>query len=371
MWGEIMKRIIGIILAAILLFTLTAPVFAAADEKEEAAEKGTSENPYKWDEIPPKWIKAVKKDDKITAYIVTVPDEKKASFKVSGTTYASLRYKKNMNDKYSDPIDLTEKKLKTIKNVSVLRVTLRKATLSSGDKPSNSATPINAKDFYFGWFDVITEDGVKAAIPNVIMRFHGTVDMIDPGDFTNIVLTRDGIPAENNISFKGRVDRFKWGYEDVTDFYFAFDYEIREPGNYGMTGKYKGIDFTVYNKIIEKPFTNGNPANPNNMSSVGWVFYPDVNGAPKNISEVSFNFNGKQQTFNASDLSELALTLNGKKINFTFQNQVFRYLEENGSGGADTSFCLLFTDPLVDSGKYILTGKYRGTPFKAQSIAIP
>jgi hypothetical protein len=71
------------------------------------------------------------------------------------------------------------------------------------------------KDFYYAWFDVITEDNVKASIPSLIVRFHGTVDSIDPSDLSDIVLTRDGVPIENSITLTGKVDQNKWGNEDI------------------------------------------------------------------------------------------------------------------------------------------------------------
>jgi hypothetical protein len=228
----------------------------------------------------------------------------------------------------------------------------------------------NDGDFYFAYFDVLTEGDVKAAIPNLIVRLRGKVNIIDPADFTEIVLTRDGIPVENNISYSNRINQFKWGYEEITDFYFEFSYENREPGSYGLTGKYKGVPFTVYNKILESAITD-TPAAETDLTQVGWMYFPDESHNPLRIGEIVFYFKGRQNSFYQADLTELKLTLNGQEIACSFIERAVRYYESTMNNDGDTSYNLVFVDEMTQSGSYVITGKYRGVPFTSHEIVIP
>jgi hypothetical protein len=244
------------------------------------------------------------------------------------------------------------------------------APVVTTDSNEFSEVPISTEgEFYYAWFDVLTEGNVKAAIPNLILRFYGDVKKIDSANLTDVVLTRDGVPFDNNVTLTKR-NNYKWGYEEVTDFYFQFDSDNREPGIYGLTGKYKGEAFTVYNKIIEAPISD-EAVNPLDLRIVGWMYFPDENGEPLRISEVVFQFNGNQNSFYQSDLSDLRLTLNGQEIAYSFMEQVFRYNEYNGVDGGETSYNLVFTEEFTQPGTYKLSGYLMGIPFTSDEIVIP
>lgn len=239
------------------------------------------------------------------------------------------------------------------------------ASQASGD-----AVKAYPGEFYFASFDVINENDVKAAIPNLVIRLHGKVDSIDPSDLTDIVLTLNGVQVDNGVTLTDRVEQFNWRYEEITDFYFKFDYENRDPGIYGLKGAYKGEAFTVYNKIIEAAITE-EPAAEENLSQVGWGYYTDKNEKPQKVTELVFHFSGIQNAFYQSDLTELKVTLNGNEITYSFMDRVFRYLEYNGVNGGDTSYNLVLNEAYTQSGTYVVTGKYRGKSFTSQEIIIP
>ncbi len=228
----------------------------------------------------------------------------------------------------------------------------------------------NSDDFYFAFFDVLTEGKVKAAIPGLIVRFHGYINAIDPSDLTDIVLTRNGFPVQNRLSSTYQLTQGVWQYEEITDFYFEFDYENREPGTYGLTGKYKGTPFSVYNKIIEAPISN-EPADPSALNYVTWGYYTDRNDEPMKITELVFGFKGIQNAFYQSDLSDIKLFVNGVETPIKFRSDVFRYLEYDNRSGGDTSFNLIIIDGFTQSGNYVITGKYRGVDFTSYEIIIP
>lgn len=226
-----------------------------------------------------------------------------------------------------------------------------------------------AGDFYFAHFDVLTEGSVKASIPSLVIRLHGTVDTINPDDLTDIVLTRDGVPVANNILTNSRTVQFTWGYEDVTDFYFDFAVNNTEPGNYDLTGKYKGVPFDVYNKIIEIGLTE-EPADVKDLSSVGWVYKPNKENDPMILTELAFNFEGQQNEFYISDLSDIKATVNGVELPIAFEENVFRYYEVSYDNTGDTSFNLLLKEAYTAPGTYVVTGSYRGVPFTSMEMTI-
>lgn len=240
-----------------------------------------------------------------------------------------------------------------------------------GDTNSKeSGNKAQVGDFYFAWFDVINENNVKAAIPNLIVRFHGTFDTIDPNDLTDIVLTRDGNPVDNGIYMTDQVIQREWSYENITDFYFAFDYENREPGIYGLTGKYQGVIFTVYNKILEAAVTD-EPADPADFNYAGFGGYTDESNNFYSLTELCFGFKGHQNAFYPSDLTDLVITCNGEKMPFSYRDDVFRYYEANDDTTADTSFNLILNEPLTQSGEYIIKGSYKGVPLSSCIVSIP
>ena len=226
-----------------------------------------------------------------------------------------------------------------------------------------------AGDFYFAHFDVMTEGFVKASIPSLVIRLHGNVDSINPDDLTEVVLTKDGVPVDNNITANSRRVQFTWGYEEVTDFYFDFAYSNIEPGNYNLTGKYQGIPFDVYNKIVETELTD-EPADEKALRSISWVYKPDKDGTPMMLAELSFYFEGLQNSFDVSDLSDIKVTLDGTELPIAFEEGIYRYYEVNTDNSGDTSFSLILKEALTASGTYIVTGSYRGVPFTSMEIVI-
>lgn len=296
---------------------------------------------------------------------------------VTATTEAELSQDSETNEfsEVKESIDIMDAaSLDTLqKEAANTSVSERNETDPSGNSAEafqSTGKKAEEGDFYFAWFDVITENNVKASIPNLIVRFHGTVDTIEPADLSDIVLTRDGIQVENSITFTGKADQYQWNNEDITDFYFSFTSDNREPGNYGLTGKYKGTPFTVYNKIIESAVSDA-AAGPANLRSVSWCYMPDEKDEPKQITELVFYFEGLQNAFYASDLTDLKVTCNGEELPVSFETQVFRYYEANLENSGDTSFNLVLKEPFTQSGTYTITGKYQGTAFTSMEIVIP
>lgn len=241
------------------------------------------------------------------------------------------------------------------------------------EKDSNVTTSnddAQAGDFYFAHFDVVANGNVKASIPSLGIRFHGLVDSINPDDLTDIVLTRDGVPVDNGITLTNRVDQFEWDYEYITDFYFKFTTNNTEPGNYGLTGKYKGVPFEVYNKIIEAEITDV-AANPNDLNQVTFMGRMDEEDNWESFSEIVFSFYGLQNSFYVSDLSDLKITCNDKEVPYSIESRVFRYYEVSSDSTADTSFNLVLKDRFTDPGVYVISGKYQGIPFISYELTIP
>ena len=241
------------------------------------------------------------------------------------------------------------------------------------EKDSYVAAPnddAQAGDFYFAYFDVVIDGNVKASIPSLGIRFHGLVDSINPDDLTDILLTRDGVPVDNGITLTNRIDQFEWDYEYITDFYFKFTTNNTEPGNYGLTGKYKGVPFEVYNKIIEAEITDV-AANPDDLNQVTFMGRMDEEDNWESFSELVFSFYRLQNSFYVSDLSDLKITCNDKEVPYSFESRVFRYYEVSSDSNADTSFNLVLKDRFTDPGVYVISGKYRGIPFISYEMTIP
>jgi len=231
-------------------------------------------------------------------------------------------------------------------------------------------TFMKLEEFYFAFFDVKSNSSVKTSIPGVIMRFYGNVPAIFPGSFTDIVLTRDGEKIDNPLIMGKEVSHIEWDFEEVTDFYFGFEQEITEPGRYGLTGRYGGVPFTVYDKIIEKPVGDA-PADPADMIEVLWFYKAGPNDNPERIDAVAFLFTGNQHSFYISDITNLKMTHNGLEIKFSFEQNIHRYLETNVSG-VDTQFHLgISGGGFTTHGTYQLTGQYRGKAFTTTEIIIP
>jgi len=231
--------------------------------------------------------------------------------------------------------------------------------------------PENDGDFYFAYFNVRTENNVKTQIKGLILRFIGFIDSIDPSLLTDVVLTRDGVPVDTGLYMTGHKMQYLWQYREITDFYFDFRDKIIEPGIYGLTGRYNGEWFKVYNKIIEEP-VNDTPADASDLVNAGWCYYTGIDGKPISVSELVFRFDGKQNKFYQDDLTELVITRNGVEIPFSFMDHVFRYYEYNDwIGSGDTSFNLVLNEAFTEPGTYVAKGVYRGMPFTSMEITIP
>lgn len=239
------------------------------------------------------------------------------------------------------------------------------------EEPIRQNTDTSISDFYFAHFDVTTQNNIKKEIPNLVLRFHGTKKSIDLADISKIVLTRNGKAVNNPIVYTGKKVQFTWGNEKVTDFYFKFKKVNKTPGFYCLTGRYQDIYFEVYPKIIEEPVTDDD-ADPKALLGVNWAYSPDSEGEPEKLTELVFQFEGRQNAFHINDITGLKITRNGKKIDFEVETRVFRYYEVSYDWkSADTSFNLVLTKELTKPGKYVLTGKYKGADFKSEPIIIP
>jgi len=238
------------------------------------------------------------------------------------------------------------------------------------DPASRERKTLENEALYFAFFDVASDNNVKSSIPGLVVRFYGNVSIISQADFTNIVLTRDGKVIDNPLILSDEVLHFEWSYEEVTDFRLNFKQEITEPGRYGLMGQYKGIPFTVYDKIIEKPVGSA-PANSADLCHVGWCYMEGPDGKTKNIGEVVFSFNDTQQSFYQSDLANLKLTRNGTQIAFSLQSEVIRYLEAQEVGVITQYNIYISGSGITEPGTYMLTGTYRGKSFTSMEISIP
>ena len=229
--------------------------------------------------------------------------------------------------------------------------------------------------------DVITEDnmdeivaefyhavsgrilGLKTGIRGVEMRISDAQDGFDANDFTDMVLMRDGVVVNNRLTLKSGVNQGALASREIiADAYLEFESENNEPGVYSMTGKYKGVEFTVYSKIIEDSIDN-TPASPDNFLGAGIVYQSGENGLPLSVGEISFHFSGVQQSFFQSDLAGIILTLNGEIIPLNVHDHIFRYLEV-GYSAVSTSYNLILKERLTTPGVYQLSGYYSEKPFE-------
>jgi hypothetical protein len=239
-------------------------------------------------------------------------------------------------------------------------------------------TPVeNADDFDLAMFDLArdSESGtMNRGLPSLTLRFNGTFNEIDPDDLTDIILTKDGIVIENNLTYNGRFEYGFWWNGAMTDFYFDFDFENTEPGIYRLTGKYKGVDFEVGNTVVETYPLGDEPANPDDLIGVGFVGMPidpwDRYSGMGGLMEITIQFSGVQQAFCMSDLTDLKLTLNGEETPFeVWENVVMRYVHILDNRPM-TSFHLILIDPLDMPGTYQVSGYYRGTAFYSFPIEV-
>ena len=222
---------------------------------------------------------------------------------------------------------------------------------------------------YIAFFEVDSTLGTINSIIGVTVRFYGHVSAIDPVDFTDFVLTRDGVKIDNPVVMNKSITQTEWGSEKVTDVYFEFKQTITEPGRYGFTGRYGATPFTVTDKVIEAPGKN-KPADPDKFQSSQFSHTYGPKGGLESIVGVTFTFAGQHEDFSISDLTNLKLTRDGSEIKFSLTPEVFRYLGVEFAG-MTTTFALVFTDDgFIAPGTYKLTGEYRGRTFSTYSATL-
>ncbi len=281
------------------------------------------------------------------------------SGKYQGVAFATQSTVIDLNNEETEEIEETDKTAALITPV-IIPVT--------GYTYAKQAAPDG--DFYFAMLDEVRDNNVKTSIPNLIVRLHGNVDTINPEDLTEVVLTRDGAAVDNALSYTGKKQNFSWQYENITDFYFAFDRVITEPGIYGLTGRYKGVSFEVTNKALEAAVT-AEAADGEDLLYAAVLGSIDENGEYIRLTELSFAFDGLQNTFYPSDLTDCVLTRNGKEVSFDYMGDIFRYYETYNGIPPFTSYHLILQEALTEPGAYVLTGKYQGIPFASITASIP
>ena len=228
-------------------------------------------------------------------------------------------------------------------------------------------------DFYYTWSDTETPGNsviINSDTVNIIMRFYGKWNYINPDDFADMVLSKEGKPVENNLKYTGKFNQFEWGSEIVTDFYFQFEKAITVPGVYDFTGKYLDVYFEIVNDIIfENPITD-KAANSDDLRSIIGV------GGSKNnenqftdLVEFAFSFVGLQNSFYQADLTDFKVLLDGKEVEFSIENYITRDLYTT-LDGIDTVYSLYFSNPLNVPGVYEITGKYMGKSFSSGEIKV-
>jgi len=257
----------------------------------------------------------------------------------------------------------------------------RKAVTSEGLEEPNRDESVMPEDdgpnegneqalFHSAFFEVISNKSMKVSIPGLVIRLKGKANAINPADLTDVIFTRDGVHVNNGLMYTGTYKSLRVDNEDVTDFYFAFEYDNVEPGRYGLTGKYQGEPFEVMEKIIEKT-VSGEPAEAGALRIVELWHFTDADLSIKKITELSFLFEGHQNAFYPADLTDLKCFRDGEEIKIAFLDEVFRYYESDGMGSANTSYNLIFSNPLTESGRYKITGRYRGVYFETNEVMLP
>ncbi|MCL1807530.1 MAG: hypothetical protein FWG31_07505 [Oscillospiraceae bacterium] len=248
----------------------------------------------------------------------------------------------------------------------------------SPNEPVEDLPPDVAKgsgDFYYGYFDLNFNSGRLIDIPSFIIRVHGHANTIDINDLTDIVLTRDGVPVANGLSYSGVFnqtvwyspnDTWIWGWE-VTDFYFSFNSPNTTPGEYWLTGKYKGIPLFSDNSntVVEEALGN-NPADPSDLQGAGCGGMGRDGGGLREISSFSLYFNGIHDTLSITDITDLRVYLDGIEITVPLLSLVTRYRYSDRTG-----FAIEFSSILDKPGQYTITGKYRGASFEVTEEILP
>jgi|GEM_PF-7086207 len=223
-----------------------------------------------------------------------------------------------------------------------------------------------AEDFIDGNLDCFYTDEYSGpvAVKGISLRFHGEQNYIDEADFSDMVLTKDGIPLDAGLKYD-KLLYYPEYYQDITYFYFLFEQEINEPGIYRFSGKYKGVEYESMYKLIEELPIRGSQANPDDLIGVR---FDHLIG--ESINMIWFDFNKIQQTFYISDLTDLKLTLNGTEIERSLKEEYAgrQLFIENDGVTIYTRYYFYLNEPLVDWGIYQITGEYMGKQFTAETV---
>ena len=228
------------------------------------------------------------------------------------------------------------------------------------DRTEPEAEDIESVQFSYVW------NGTLATNVNGIrISFGGTFNLIDPDDFTDMVLTRDGVPVDNKVVYNGQ----RYEYGDATEFIFEFEQAYTEPGVYGFTGMYKGIPFEVgyYNMIVVEAQPLGEkPANSADLAYAAMASTYD--GVHHTVQNVYFVFKGVQEALNLSDLTEWKVVHDGEETPVTPTGLVHRYAQVLQSGEIATRFEVLINEEIMFTDlDLIVTGYYMGEPLKSYS----
>jgi len=232
------------------------------------------------------------------------------------------------------------------------------------DARKNITLEVQITELIFASF--ITDPGsgkFEIAILGVNMLFSGKIDTVGAGDITDLVVTRNGQPVEDHSLILDAVPKYDdWGHGVYTDFDFMFAKEYTEPGRYSLSLKYLGEAFSISLDTYIEASLSDVPANPDALQEVDLRLYYDESG-PTAVRSIYFVFEGIQQSFSISDLTDLELTCDGVEIDFALKDYWYRFVLENLEGDFDTYYGIDFDEMLTESGEYELTGKYRGKAF--------
>lgn len=229
----------------------------------------------------------------------------------------------------------------------------------------------NAVDIFEPLFDAFGDRlyGLKTAFGKVTVRYEGAFDDIDTGDFTDINLKWNGDPLEFSFSLARKATNGS-DYGFVTDIYLDITSKYTKPGMYSFSGKYKGVPFILYIKVIPERDANI-PADPAALTHLSVTYLPVDEAESRPVSDISFHFAGAQQWFTAYDLRDARLTCGGVEVPVNIHDYIVRHFVYDEDGNiAETVFTLVFINPLTSPGIYRLSGYYRDEPFNLSWIQL-
>lgn len=228
-------RIFSKFLAIILMLTFIMSTAFASE-----AVKGSAENPYKWKEIPATWIKQAKKDGIVQGYTITVANGKTSSFKLSGTQFKEYSIK-GSDGKFGKAIALNYGKLRTIKNVSVIRVVLRVANIDPlgllGDGQGSTGVAL-----------VIVDSKADKIFELDKAKGSEFLSQIDFSQFTSANMTQEIIPPYAMVSEVGTAGNYICIGMSHTNVLYVYDTQVQAL-LIGADNKYYDIPSGMYGSI--------------------------------------------------------------------------------------------------------------------------